>query len=99
MPKNTTKCVLKALLKRKNAPKWVKTNRNRRKNRLTKGTLLLEREHLANFIIENKLQLSSSVFNKLPKRWFDSHGIARQKRFCSSNTMLQTINTHPMSNK
>ena len=92
MPKNNTKSVLRALLKRKNAPKWVKKKRNQNKTNLNNGKLILEREQLANFLIANQKELSSDIFKKLPKRWFDSKGIIRPKHFSSSNKMLQMIN-------
>jgi len=91
MPKNTTKSVLKSLLKRKNAPKWAKKKRKRLSD---KKRPLSEAERYANFIIVHKLQLSSTVFNELPKRWFSENGITRPKDFSSSNNMLHTINAH-----
>ena len=90
MPKNNTKSVLKALLKRKNAPKWAKWKKRRLSD---KRRPLSEAESFANLMIENEEKLSSSIFNRLPERWFREKGIIKPKDFNNSNHMLQNINT------
>ena len=89
MPKNnTTKSVLKALRNRKNAHKSTK------KRRTDKRRPQSERESYADFMIQNRKQLSSTIFNQLPKRWFQQKGIEKPSDFNQSNDMLQIINAH-----
>ena len=91
MPKNNTKSVLKSLLKRRNAPKWAK---NKRRRLSDDKRPLSDAEHLANFLISKKLFLCSSIFQKLPKRWFKSHRMVKPIGFSDRNNMLQSINNH-----
>ena len=92
MPKNnTTKSVLKALRNRKNAHKSTK---KRCKRLSDKRRPQSERESYADLMIQNRKQLSSTIFNQLPKRWFQQKGIEKPSDFNQSNDMLQIINAH-----